>query len=204
MATTTVKIKYGVGLYSPTLPFNTLNGQVIAFNESNGSVTWQPNNNYSGISTQEFQYEIFCDNIPSGQVANVLITVTPQTGVIDITDGLGGLPNLTPICGTINVYKSSIVFTPALPIVSPITYLWTVTSGFTINSGQGTDTINLLTNSGFGGIGTLTITATTPFEVLTNTINLDAICATAVNDNVTTTVNTPITFNISLNDSPCL
>jgi hypothetical protein len=203
MATTTVKIIVSPGVYTTTVPFATPHGTVTAFNSSTGAVTWVPNTNYSGTSATEFSYEIFCDNVASGAIANVNIAVTAQTGVIDITNTTGGLPELAPKCGTINTYKAPIVFTPGTPAVSPIAYTWSTTTGFTISSGQGTDTVGLTTNAGFGGVGTLTITAVTPFETLTKTISLDAICATAVNDVFVTTANTPITFNISLNDTVC-
>jgi hypothetical protein len=179
---------------------NPSNGVLSSFNATTGQVTYTPNNNYAGADS--FTYNILCDGVIV-DTATVNITVTGQTGVQTITDGAGGAPNLVPICGTANTYKSSTVFTPAAPLPSPITYTWTVGAGGTIASGQNTDTISFAATAGFSGDVLITVVQVTPFETLTTSITVNVKCADAVNDTVTTNANTPVVITLPSNDVVC-
>lgn len=183
-----------------TLPFATLNGQITAFDQTTGIFTWAPNSNYIGTA-DEFTYELLCDGIVTDS-ALVNIEVTAPTANTSITNSLGGVANLTPVCGSTNSYLANISFTPAATL-TPITYLWSVTSGGAITGSNSAASVDVTTNTGFTGTYTLTVDITTPIGVFTKSIVFDVQCATAVNDSVTTLVNTPVTFNVSTNDTPC-
>lgn len=179
---------------------NPANGTLSLFNATTGQVTYTPNNNYVG--TDSFTYNILCDGIIV-DTATATITIEPQLGIQTITNTSGGAPILDPKCGQTVPYKSTTVFTPAAPTVTPITYTWTAGAGSTIASGQGTDTVSLAFTAGFFGDVILTCVQVTPFETLTTFITINVKCADAINDAVTTTANTPIVISLSSNDVVC-
>jgi hypothetical protein len=186
-----------------TLPYATTHGQIIAFSQSTGVYTWIPNNNIVGVFPIEFIYEVLCDGVIT-VFANENVTVNNQTGVLTITNGTGGFSNVATICSQVNTYKANLVFTPAIPAVTPLTYLWTIPTGFTVVSGQGTDTLNLITNVGFSGLGMLSLQVATPFETLNTSIELCATCCAVFDDVWTTPANTTLAnANPSLNDTTC-
>jgi hypothetical protein len=185
---------------SLSIATNPTNGVLSALNATTGQVTYTPNNNYVGTDT--FTYNILCDGVIV-DTATVTVTVAAQTGVQTITSTTGGAPILDPKCGQSVSYKSTTVFTPAAPAVSPITYTWSAGSGATISSGQGTDTVALAFTAGFSGNITLTCVQVTPFETLTTSITINVKCADAVNDTVSTFANTAVVITMKTNDVVC-
>jgi hypothetical protein len=198
MAVTTFQL---TGNPTNILPQVTTNGTITAFNQTTGAYTWEPTNNITGTFTNEVPYEILCDGLEVSS-ATVSFTVNSQTGIQTITNSSGGLPNLTPICGQTVNYKSNLVFTPALPIVSPITYLWSTSVGGSVISPTASST-NIIFTAGFTGNVTITLITTTPFETINTNILVTVKCAIANPDTVITPVNTPVTLNVSINDVVC-
>lgn len=179
---------------------NPTKGVLSGFNASTGSVTYTPNNNYTG--TDSFTYNILCDGVIV-DTATVNITITAQVGTQTITNTSGGAPILTPKCGQSVSYKSTTTFVPASPAVSPISYLWSANNAAATITNGTTATATIAFAAGFSGNVTITVVQTTPFETLTTSITVNVKCANAVDDTVTTTANTPIIISLSSNDVVC-
>jgi hypothetical protein len=209
MPTTTYRI---LGNPTNTLPYTISNGTVTSFNQSTGEYIWTPNTNYAGTAV-EFTIEGLCDGVvlptPFNN-ATQTITVNPPTAVLNITNSTGGSPNLTPVCGSGNIYKANFVWTPA-SVISPITYQWTLVGNpgrYATTTSTTADFVTVdVTNPPFStpniGPVVLQVVANTPFGSYTQSITIDAVCGSVVSDNLTTPINTPITFNPTLNDISC-
>lgn len=179
---------------------NPANGTLSTFNATTGQVTYTPNNNYTGADS--FTYNILCDGVIV-DTATVNITIAPQTGVQAITNTSGGTPVLDPKCGQSVLYKSTTVFTPASPAISPITYAWSTNNAGAIVTNGSTDTATVTFAPGLIGNVGITVVQVTPFETLTTTITVSVKCADAVSDTVSTFANTPIIISLSTNDVVC-
>lgn len=164
------------------------NGTLSGLNAATGQVTYTPNNGYVG--TDSYTYDILCDGVVVDS-ATVTITIsnTPTVGTI------GG--NATPACGTTQVY--TFTQTAGDPVT---TFLWGAPSGFTITAGQGTASVTMTIAPGTLGARQISLQTTNP-SAGNFTYDVTAICADAVNDSVTTPVNTPVTIQMAANDTVC-
>jgi large repetitive protein len=176
------------------------NGVLSAFNATTGQVTYTPNNNYTGADS--FTYNILCDGVIVDTAA-VNITVQPQTGVQTITNSAGGAPVLDPKCGQAIDYRSTTVFTPSSPAVSPITYSWSTNNVGAVVTNGTTALATVTFAPGLIGNVDITVVQVTPFETLTTTITVNVKCADAVLDTVSTFANTAVVISLSTNDVVC-
>ena len=137
-----------------------------------------------------FQYDILCDGIG---VDTATVSGTAVAGCVNVTT--------TPVTGNASVFAGTPENYTATPDgTAPHTYVWTAVGG-TINSGQGTATVNVT----FTGSGSISVVVTNCVGAGTanGTLPITLITAVAVDDSVTTSINTPVVIQMAANDTLC-
>ena len=177
-----------MGVTSFSIATSPSHGSLANFNTLTGAVDYTPTTNYVG--SDSFTYNILCDGIIV-DTATVTITVA-NVAVVGTISG-----NNNPVCGSTQTY--TFTQTAGDPI---LTYSWVLPTGLSLISGQGTSTINVSFANPSSGSKIITLNTTNPGAQSFNyTVNVT--CGNAVDDIVTTPVNTPVTIVLSANDTSC-
>ncbi len=144
-------------------------GPVLRWESStNGGITWTtiPNTtntlNYNiinNISTSITTcYRALIDDICTGTVGSIDANDDYSTQSC-ITVSLGAPATPGAITGDAIVCPNSVKIYSILPVTNAASYTWTVPTGWTINSGQGTNEIEVTSSPICGATGNITVTA---------------------------------------------
>lgn len=184
-----------IGTNDTPCSFGVTTYTLIPGSESNVTIDNFPTSgsvNYTAIAAGafSFQYNLLCDGIIT-DTATVSGTASP--GCVNVTT--------TPVTGNASVFAGTPENYTATPDgTTPHTYVWTAVGG-TINSGQGTATVNVT----FTGSGSISVVVTNCVGAGTanGTLPITLITAVAVDDSVTTSIDTPVVIQMAANDTLC-
>ncbi|MES2797846.1 MAG: hypothetical protein V4683_17895, partial [Bacteroidota bacterium] len=152
-----------------TIEVNGNTGPVLRWESStDGGMTWTPianttntieyniiNNTNNPITTC---YRALIDDICEGSIGSVDIDDDYSTQSC-ITVSLGAPDTPGEITGDAIVCPGSVSNYSVVPVANATSYTWTVPAGWTIESGQGTNSIEVTASSTCGDAGNITVTA---------------------------------------------
>jgi len=151
-----------VDRYENTAPYTMFSDSaVLEMDPGSYTLTVTPYSDVSGSGTAGTAYTrsftVDDDRSPTAFGATI---ATTTAGYCSIASG-------DTSCVADAVYTASTTGTPA----GSLTYSWSVSSGFTIQSGQGTDTVTVRSTSGANVTGTITLTVSDTVDTIVATLS---------------------------------
>ena len=159
--TATITLSGGAGTptqlyqwYYNTTNSNTVTGATIVSGAT--SSTYTPLSGASEVGTRYYFCVGYATNNGCGQT-NTTQSLASNTVQITVNPGTPSVPGVISGATPVNEYIAGLVYSIS-SVTNATTYTWTVPTGWTINSGQGTTSISV-TSGAIGENGNITVTA---------------------------------------------